>query len=194
VTNAIIAGHITVGLALRDGVNLGGDDFLILSKSQEYRTSIGILNIGQLGAVFLFLSKCIFVLLYAVLLVVLDAGKTHDTLLRVIFAGLLVNVQSCYLVLNQKSFLNKILKRVTALDVDSIVIRVDVFGQIDLGLVAMYEAHLIVAADHTGLVGVDGIVLRADDFLNVFLICEVRLERSDFYHKDFILYYNYLSH
>jgi len=194
VTNAIIAGHITVGLALRDGVNLGGDDFLILSKSQEYRTSIGILNIGQLGAVFLFLSKCIFVLLYAVLLVVLDAGKTHDTLLRVIFAGLLVNVQSCYLVLNQKSFLNKILKRVTALDVDSIVIRVDVFGQIDLGLVAMYEAHLIVTADHTGLVGVDGIVLRADDFLNVFLICEVRLERSDFYHKDFILYYNYLSH
>jgi hypothetical protein len=81
VSNAIIAGHIPVGLALRDGVNLGGDDFLIFSKSQEYWTSIGILNISQLGAVFLFLSKCIFVLLYAVLLVVLDAGKTHDTLL-----------------------------------------------------------------------------------------------------------------
>lgn len=174
VSDTIIAGHIAVGLALGDGVNLCGDDFLILSKSQENRTGIGVLNISKLGAVFLFLSKRVLVLLNAVRLVVLDAGKTNNTLLGVIFAGLLVNIHSCYFVLNQVSFLNKILKRVTALDVNSIVVRIDVFGQIDLGFVAMYEAHLIIAADHTSLFGVDGVVLRADDFLDIFFICSVR--------------------
>ena len=186
-SDTIIAGHIAVGLALGDGVNFCCDDFLVLSKSQKDRTGVGVLNISELGAVFFFLSKRVLMFLNAVLFVVLDAGKTDDTLLGVLFAGLLVNVQSCYFVLNQISFLNKILKRVTALDVYSIVVRINVFGQINFGLVAMYKAHLIVAADHTSLVSVDGVVFRADDFLNVFFICEVRLERSDFYHKDFIL-------
>ena len=100
-----------------------------------------------------------------------------------LFAGLLINVESGSLVLNQISFLNKILKRVTALDVNRIVVGVNVFCKIDLGFVAMNEAHIIVAADHSGFLGVDGIVLRADDFLDIFLICKVRFERSDFNHK-----------
>ena len=189
--DTIIAGNVTVRLALGDGVDFCSDNFLVLSESQEYGTSIGVLNIGELGAVFFLLGKCVFMFFYAVLFVVLDTGQTHDTLLRVLFAGLLVNVESGNLVLNQISFLNKILKRVTALDVDRIVVGVDVFCKVDLGLVAMNEAHLVVATDHTGFVGVDGVVLRADDFLYIFLICKVCFERSNFNHK--ILFVNIIT-
>ncbi len=184
--DTIIAGNVTIRLSLGDGVDFCGNNFLVLSESQEDGTSIGVLNIGQLGAVFFLLGKCVFMFFYTVLFVVLDTSQTHDTLLGVLFAGLLVNVESGYLVLNQISFLNKILKRVTALDVNRIVVGVDVFCKVDLGFVAMYEAHLVVAADHSGFLGVDGIVLRANDFLNVFLICKVCFERSDFNHKIYL--------
>lgn len=70
--DTIIAGNVTVRLALGDGVDFCGDNFLVLSESQEYGTSIGVLNIGELGAVFFLLGKCVFMFFYAVLFVVLD--------------------------------------------------------------------------------------------------------------------------
>jgi len=74
------------------------------------------------------------------------------------------------------------LKCVSALDVHRVVVGVDVFCEIDLGLVAMYEAHFVVATDFAGFLSVDCIVLRADDLLDILLIRKVCFEGSNFYH------------
>jgi len=74
VADTIIAGNITVRLALGDLVYSSCDSFLIFSESQEYGASVSVLDISELGAVFFFLGESVLMLLNAVLFVVLDAG------------------------------------------------------------------------------------------------------------------------
>ena len=181
----VISSHVSVKLVfvLNDFHDSSFDGILRqVVESEENGADVCVLDESELRSVIFFLLNGEFMSFDQIVFVVLNTNASNDAELDLITQFLHRDVHVLLLIFDQIAFLNELLQVFFSFLIDLIIILRNSGLKINLWLVDMEEIHIVPFGEHPRFFGVDHVVGWGDDLLDVFLVGQIAVEASNFYH------------
>ena len=132
--------------------------FRIVGIGKKHRFEVSVVHPHVLHAVFLFVATCQFVLLDGAIQVVRYICPYHQAILCLAVHGLGIDIISFLLILHQPAIVLETLEILGSLLIDTRIVLVGSFREIDFGFDDMIQGFLVAGRFLTGLLRIEDII------------------------------------